>query len=201
MTDPTGGGSPASERGASTGPLPPIIRWLAAALALVTALAAVLLALIYVEFSHPALGLGTVGAFAATMILLRVRRAGSRLARLDAAVLLVGLAAPVAAIAIFVQDDAGTMENGLRVAMRSDLRNLVAAEDAYFAEHQVYAARLADLEGRFQASAGVEITLDATGRGFRASARHDRIAAKCAVYVGDPRLPAGATEREPVCTR
>ena len=69
--------------------------------------------------------------------------------------------------------------------MQSDLRNLGAAQETYFAEHDRYA------DGNtinFTPSAGVTIVNAATGgKGWSARAQHaERTDVWCAVFVGDP---------------
>ena len=60
-----------------------------------------------------------------------------------------------------------TMESAYRMAMRSDLRNLVSAQEVHFAEHGTYAVSLSPAEHRF--STGVRLVSMRTGAsGFTA---------------------------------
>lgn len=95
-------------------------------------------------------------------------------------------------------------ERAYAAAMKSDLRNLVTAEESYFADSVTYSATLVTDSGAFGGygqSTGVTVTIGvATGTGWNATAKHERTAWVCAIYVGDapPPRPA-ANEGEPKC--
>src|SRR6266702_234750 len=78
-----------------------------------------------------------------------------------------------------------------QAVMKSDLRNLVTAEEAYFADHVKYTA---DVTGVFQTSPGViglHITL--TADGWTGSVGHEGTTTVCVIYVGStPIAPATA---------
>lgn len=186
--------------GAMSGPVTPVVRGLVVLLAVITALAGALQALVFVSFSHPLLLLGTVGAVAASMILVRVEKRGALPNRMDAALLVLGIVASVAGFTVFARRPEWTLQDSLVVTMKSDLRNLVTAEDAYFTEHGVYAGTLSDLGARYRANEGVNISLDASGPAFQASARHDRVTRTCAIFVGATPIAPAVEEREPACT-
>jgi hypothetical protein len=83
--------------------------------------------------------------------------------------------------------------------MRSDLRNLMAAEERYFAEHATYVAELRALP-YFSPTPGVSIEiLDVNRGGWRAVARHQDATSECRVAVGAS-VPAGDVEREVRCS-
>lgn len=81
-----------------------------------------------------------------------------------------------------------------QAAMKSDLRNLASAEEAYFSLHQAYASSLEDLD--FQTSPRVRVTLRASTHGWSAKTEHEaRADYACAIYCGSGVTPyAPATE-------
>jgi len=84
-------------------------------------------------------------------------------------------------------------------AMKSDLRNLVTAEESYFADNVTYTRSLGTA---FAPSAGVEVTIiEASGTGWSATARHARTTRTCGIFSGSGRPPrAGSEEGAPTCT-
>jgi len=84
-------------------------------------------------------------------------------------------------------------------AMRAELRNLVTAEEVYYADSTAYTADLTRLSD-FEASPTVRITisLSETAQGWRATARVDRILIACHIFIGDA-TPSGMNEGEPFC--
>jgi hypothetical protein len=84
--------------------------------------------------------------------------------------------------------------------MRSDLRNMMSAEEAYFAEHATYTTALAAFP-YFSPTPGVTIEiLEANRGGWRALARHQDATTECRVAVGAS-VPRGVVEGEPTCSR
>jgi uncharacterized protein YecT (DUF1311 family) len=86
-------------------------------------------------------------------------------------------------------------------AMRADLRNLIVAQESYFADSTTYATRLPP---DYVASSGVRVTLlAASGLGWNAVATHERAPGNvCGVFVGDRApLRAAMREGEPLCWR
>jgi hypothetical protein len=98
--------------------------------------------------------------------------------------------------------------SGEQAILKSDLRNMMTAQELYFADSLRYADRAALLQ--FRATEGVEVMIDtATALGFRAHARFraprpggpplDSIGA-CTLWVGDSTVaPRAGTEGEPHC--
>jgi hypothetical protein len=81
----------------------------------------------------------------------------------------------------------GTEESGTEqaylAAMKSDLRNLIIAEEAYFADSVKYTSSLRAMH--FQTSTGVSIAVVLTSDGHYATARHARAPGwTCGVFVG-----------------
>lgn len=83
--------------------------------------------------------------------------------------------------------------------MKSDLRNLITAEEAYFADHVTYAGAVSQLN--YASSAGVTVTIrTASGTGWSALATHAGAATTCGVFVGTAPAPMpGQAEGSPQC--
>lgn len=93
-----------------------------------------------------------------------------------------------------------TMQQAYLAAMRSDLRNLVTAEESYFADNVTYTSNLGPT---FTASSGVTVEIGyATGTGWRATARHARTGSTCSIFMGGGQVaaPGEAQEGIPFCT-
>ncbi len=90
-------------------------------------------------------------------------------------------------------------ERAYTAAMRSDLRNLVTAEESYFADNVTYTTSLTNM--LFTPSTGVTITIGAVSSiGWNATARHNATTRVCGIYIGAAATPVrGATEGEPKC--
>ena len=88
-------------------------------------------------------------------------------------------------------------------AMRSDLRNVVTAQEAARRAQGAYAASVAALGGGFRASTAVTVRITvADSTGFAAVAIHEWTALRCAVFVGTAQPPrAEMVEGEPACVR
>lgn len=78
-------------------------------------------------------------------------------------------------------------------ALKSDLRNLSAAEEAYFYDNDVYTSTSSSLT--FQTSPGVVLTItNATSSGWAAKATHPAsFPYTCAIYFGNVAAQAPAT--------
>lgn len=87
-------------------------------------------------------------------------------------------------------------------AMQSDLRSLVGAQLMYREDQRpaTYAADLAELGNRFQASSGVTITItQADASSFGATATHSASNITCAVFRGNAVTPPATVESEIAC--
>ena len=87
----------------------------------------------------------------------------------------------------------GTKERAFVASMRSDLRNLETAQEAYFSDWQAYTSTLASLT--FRASPNVAVTIDSgTATGWGANATHSATSDVCTIAVsrqhaGTPTCP------------
>ena len=80
---------------------------------------------------------------------------------------------------------ANSRERAFVSAMKSDLRNLATAEEAYFYENATYAADLSDLNA-YRASSGNAVAVNqATTGGWSATASRPGMAKQCYLFVGN----------------
>ena len=107
-------------------------------------------------------------------------RKGFTLIELLIVVVIIGILAAIA-----IPKFASTKQKAYMAAMKSDLRNLVTAEEGYFADNQAFSTSLAAIN--FAPSQNVTIgtiTLGVTG--WKATATHALVVGKtCQVQVGD----------------
>ena len=125
--------------------------------------------------------------------MLRSTRKGFTLIELLIVVVIIGILAAIA-----IPKFASTKEKAYLAAMKTDLRNLVTAEEGYFADNQAFSTSTAALN--YAASQNVTIgaiTLGTTG--WKATATHALVASKtCEVQVGD-QVAAGNKDGVPFC--
>jgi prepilin-type N-terminal cleavage/methylation domain-containing protein len=119
---------------------------------------------------------------------------GFTLIELLIVVVIIGLLATIA-----IPKFSATRDRALVAAMKSDLRNLVTAEESYFGDYVTYTSALGTA---FNVSRGVTVTFGTvTGSGWAASAAHVGTTKTCSIYVG--RGPgvviSGQNEAEPKC--
>jgi type IV pilus assembly protein PilA len=118
-------------------------------------------------------------------------RNGFTLIELLIVVVIIGILAAIA-----IPKFANTKEKAYVTTMKSDLRNLVTAEESYFADNVTYTTNLGT---GFNASAGVTVTIGtATGHGWSASATHNSSTKTCTIWAGDAVI-AGQNEGSPTC--
>lgn len=131
-----------------------------------------------------------------------MNRKGFTLIELLIVVVIIGILAAIA-----IPKFANTKEKAYVAAMKSDLRNLITAQESYFSDNMVYASCTASDGAQcsplaFQPSAGVTVTVTANaGLGWSATATHTGTTQQCAIGVGSEPNPLDATaaEGEPVC--
>jgi len=87
-----------------------------------------------------------------------------------------------------------------QAVMKSDLRNLVTAEEVYFADSVKYTADLKTIASFYKSSPGVvalHITL--TADGWTGSVGHEGTSTVCVIYVGSTAIAPATQEAKPVC--
>jgi prepilin-type N-terminal cleavage/methylation domain-containing protein len=132
-------------------------------------------------------------------------RKGFTLIELLIVVVIIGILAAIA-----IPKFANTKEKAYLASMKSDLRNLATAQEAYFADNQTYASGSAQNVGgtisvtgptgfEFAPSAGVTVNFSAPdGSGWSATATHTGTTKTCTIAVGS-QVQQGQTDGEPRC--
>lgn len=113
--------------------------------------------------------------------------------------------APAALLATFVFLLAASMPYGgcgkdkaYIAAMKSDLRNLATAQEAFFADQQKYARYITDLD--YLQSTGVSVEMvNATRLGWYATASHSGVEKTCSIYLGKGLSETDSEAGMPVC--
>ena len=127
---------------------------------------------------------------------MRNMRKGFTLIELLIVVVIIGILAAIA-----IPKFANTKQKAYITAMKSDLRNLVTAEEAYFADSSKYTGVVTDL--KFQSTNSVSTPAITAGTGnWYATVSHSQIASpfKCGVGINTTNpVVAGAAEGEPIC--
>ncbi|MFL5578880.1 MAG: type IV pilin protein, partial [Gemmatimonadaceae bacterium] len=101
--------------------------------------------------------------------------------------------------AIAIPKFANTKEKAYMASMKSDLRNLVTAQEAYFSDRTSY-TNTTGLAENYKSSAGVTVDVtDALGTGWRATAYHNATTRTCYIYIGSGVSTGNALEGEPRC--
>ncbi len=124
-------------------------------------------------------------------------RRGFTLIELLIVVVIIGILAAIA-----IPKFANTKEKAYVAQMKSDLRNLVNAEEAFFSDSVHYTSTLGNLKWR--QSTGVNTPTIVTGSGFwSATVSHTLIAGMtCEIAINTPNsLVSTAGDGEPVCQR
>lgn len=108
--------------------------------------------------------------------------------------------------AIAIPQFSATREKAYFAAMKSDIRNLAAQQELYYATHYQYTSSLADLN--FVSSESVTVTSAASTSGWSATATHVALGEDrgCVIYYGSATAPTIGSvgpeaEGQVVCTR
>ncbi len=127
--------------------------------------------------------------------MLRNRRQGFTLIELLIVVVIIGILAAIA-----IPKFANTKEKAYVAQMKTDLRNLVNAEEAFFADSVKYTSTITQL--KYKQSTGVGTPTITVGAGFwTASVTHTAVTGKsCEIAVNTANtLVTTASDGEPVC--
>ena len=110
--------------------------------------------------------------------------------------------------AIAIPKFANTKEKAYLASMKSDLRNVVTVEEAYFSDFQIYTAGTgSNLAGvgvqmaptNFVPSAGVTVVATYTAPGWSATTTHSGTTKTCAIFINTPAIAPATVEGEPKC--
>src|SRR2546425_1022960 len=126
-----------------------------------------------------------------------MNRKGFTLIELLIVVVIIGILAAIA-----IPKFANTKEKAYIASMKSDLRNMVTAQEAFFADSVKYSANVGTNPGQVQwnpTQGNVLVTTDATAPGWTAEVSNPNTPVHCFVYV--QRVPAApaTTEGAPAC--
>ncbi len=93
-----------------------------------------------------------------------------------------------------------TRERVYVASMKSDLRNLITAEEAFFADSVKYTARVGRGGLQFAVTTGnSKPVIRLTADGFTATIRNANTVITCAIFVGSTPIPPATNEGEPKC--
>ena len=126
---------------------------------------------------------------------MKQNRTGFTLIELLIVVVIIGILAAIA-----IPKFANTKSKAYITAMKSDLRNMVTAEEAFFSDSSKYSTDLTAIN--FKQSTGVGVPAVAVGAGFwSATVTHTQLTGKtCGIAVNTVNtLVATAGDGEPVC--
>jgi type IV pilus assembly protein PilA len=121
-----------------------------------------------------------------------MNRKGFTLIELLIVVVIIGILAAIA-----IPKFANTKEKAYLASMKSDLRNLVTAEEAYFADSVKYTTNLGTAYATTTGVVGPTIAL--TADGWTANVTHNVTTKTCSIYVGSTALAPANKEGEPKC--
>ena len=122
-------------------------------------------------------------------------RKGFTLIELLIVVVIIGILAAIA-----IPKFATTKEKAYMTAMKSDLKNLTTAEEAYFADNVAYTTSFAATI--YTVTAGVTgPNLALTADGWTGSVGHNLTTKTCAIYIGTTPIAPANNEGEPKCTQ
>jgi prepilin-type N-terminal cleavage/methylation domain-containing protein len=117
---------------------------------------------------------------------------GFTLIELLIVVVIIGILAAIA-----IPKFANTKEKAYIASMKSDLRNLVSAQESYLADNLTYASSLGALN--VNESSGVTLTIvTGTASGWSATAWHNATAKTCAIYYGPGATPVAPATQDGV---
>ena len=125
---------------------------------------------------------------------MHLTRRGFTLIEMLMVVVIIGLLAAIA-----IPKFEGSRGQALVATMKSDLRNLITAQEAYFADNTAYTTALPAT--MYATSTGVTgPTITVAGSDVTAWVAHSATTRTCAIYVGTVALAPANKEGEPKCT-
>ncbi len=123
-----------------------------------------------------------------------MNRKGFTLIELLIVVVIIGILAAIA-----IPKFANTKEKAYLATMKSDLRNLITAEEAYFGDNTAYTSSLPGT--MYTVSTGVTgPTIVVSGSDVTAYVAHSQTSRSCAIYIGTTSISPATKEGEPKCT-
>lgn len=125
-----------------------------------------------------------------------LNRKGFTLIELLIVVVIIGILAAIA-----IPKFSNTKEKAYMAAMKSDLRNLVTAEEAFFADNTTYTSDQAGMN--YNSSTGVTVAVTVAAGppvGFSAIATHVGTAETCSIFINTAAVAPAVNESEPGCT-
>src|SRR5204863_454838 len=127
--------------------------------------------------------------------LVQMNRKGFTLIELLIVVVIIGILAAIA-----IPKFANTKEKAYLASMKSDLRNLITAEEAFFADSVKYTTAIGVGGLQYATTSGVVgPTIQVTADGFTATVSHTTTTKTCSIYVGSTPLAPANKEGEPKC--
>jgi prepilin-type N-terminal cleavage/methylation domain-containing protein len=128
-----------------------------------------------------------------------MNRKGFTLIELLIVVVIIGILAAIA-----IPKFANTKQKAIVASMKSDLRNLVTAQEAFFSDYNTYAAGFANAQSAtqvaFTPSSGNVLTIGvATAGGWNATITNPAVTGtpnQCGVYTGTAAAPNAAVTQE-----
>src|SRR5205814_3109455 len=124
-----------------------------------------------------------------------MNRKGFTLIELLIVVVIIGILAAIA-----IPKFANTKEKAYLASMKSDLRNLVTAEEAYFADSVKYSSTIGAGGVIFTQSTGnTAPTITTTADGWTANIKNANTTKTCSIYIGSTSLTTATKECEQKC--
>ena len=105
--------------------------------------------------------------------------------------------------AIAIPKFSRSKEKAYMAAMKSDLRNLITAQEEYFADNTTYTTDKSAAALNFTESAGVTVTIAVTAGppiGYSGTSVHTATAETCAIFINTAAVAPAINEGEPKCT-